>query len=92
VIDVKPCSGRRELFFPLPGVPSIHRLNLLRGADLPRTCSLAALRRVFSTKTWLDYRPELLGEEQLAGRKKNPDQPARTHPNGLSPAREAFLE
>ena len=33
LITVKHCSGRRPLFFPLPGAPSIHRL--LRGADLP---------------------------------------------------------
>ncbi len=33
MIDVKPFSGRRPLFSPLLGAPSIHRL--LRGADLP---------------------------------------------------------
>ncbi len=33
MIDVKHFSGRRPLFFPLSGAPSIQRL--LRGADLP---------------------------------------------------------
>ncbi len=90
VIDIKPFSGRRPLFFPLPGPTSIHPFSLLRCADLPRTCSLAALRRAFSTYALLDHRPEIVEEEQQSGGKKNPDRPARTHPNGLPPAREAY--